>query len=344
MRLLLNHGISPSDLYLNVPAKVSKLTRSIFRKRGYNAKSREDFFGQILCICFGYILETMIKEHKRFYFQSNSSTYIDFEVVLEDEFEHHRQLGRFQEIDFISSDFTSYNIRAFYKIHGVRRKQKVFLGSYLKELFIETVNSGEKLYTIQDFTLDYILNKVHSEFSWIPKEELQSILKFGLKRLELVIRGGLSASFASRLSKHYYIHIGDISLNEKRQINLYKYFMDKKHRRIYTWAKTPYDGYYYIGLSRDKFGEWLALNKNSVSIVKFDKVFARKIKEELFYRYSRVYMFRIPVKENRGWKYMLYKNDKIRDVEYIGFSEKLKYTPDSLGWKELIKKYEKRNC
>jgi hypothetical protein len=44
-------------------------------------------------------------------------------------------------------------------------------------------------------------------------------------------------------------YIGSLSLVPEKQIKEYSIRRDRKLRKIEGWKKTPFDGYYYIGLS-----------------------------------------------------------------------------------------------
>ena len=69
--------------------------------------------------------------------------------------------------------------------------------------------------------------------------------------------------------------------------------------------KTPFDGYYYIGLNPTALEEWVEENKKSRTLVKFKNVILRKIQQELYYKYKTVYVFRIKLSKFHGWAFEL---------------------------------------
>jgi hypothetical protein len=64
--------------------------------------------------------------------------------------------------------------------------------------------------------------------------------------------------------------------------------------------------------------------------------------EELFLLHREMYIFRFKIKKFKGW-FNWNETLDVWDLEYMGKSEKSKFTPSKLTWKELIKEYEKTN-
>lgn len=344
MKLLFNHGFSGNNLYIAVPAKISTLKfkhlKTSTNKLLYC--SREDSYGIILEYFIATMLRLMITERKRFVFPSWKTTYFDFQTVTEEEFEEARQLGRFEGIDFIATNFTGYRIMVSFNKKGIRHKQNVYLGADLKELFLNTVNSGTKMYTTEDFTFEYLLNEARKDyFMWIPKKEFERIIRFGLKRMEACIRFGLSISFKTDCLVRTFIHIGYIYLCRENQIKHYSSKMGRKLRKIYQWTREEYNGYMYIGLRIDELKDWVERNKYTRFRVKFDRPILRKIQEEWYTNGSEIHLFRIPMKDPGYWLKRLEGVHMYPNPEYIGKCTKLKFEPSTKTWKELLN--EERN-
>ena len=77
----------------------------------------------------------MLDERDRFKIPVKTEAYLDFEIVDGDKFAIHRQYGRFQEIDFIGSDFTGYAIRYYFKAKAYQKSFQLYLGGALKRKF-----------------------------------------------------------------------------------------------------------------------------------------------------------------------------------------------------------------
>jgi hypothetical protein len=133
-----------------------------------------------------------------------------------------------------------------------------------------------------------------------------------------------------------------LSLNPEQQIKEYGVRRDRKLRKIEGWRKTPFDGYYYIGLNPTAFEKWVELNKKSKSIAHFVNIIPRKIQKEIYYKAKHLHIFRFKLEKFKGWSYWA-PELALRKAEYIGEAYEHKFTASSKTWKELIKEYEKRN-
>jgi hypothetical protein len=91
-------------------------------------------------------------------------------------------------------------------------------------------------------------------------------------------------------------------------------------------------------LHQDEMLEWVKWNKNHKTTVTFKETVPKKILKELFYKYSKVHIFRIKLDEFKGYSFWA---DEIRakDVKYLGEVNKLVYTPMEKSWQEIKKEY-----
>ena len=252
-----------------------------------------------------------------------------------------RQLGRWSNIDLIESDFTGYSLIYHYNTKHYPKDIPVYLGGDLKTMLLDGTNSGEKYYTIKDFTLSDIIEEVYNHYPQTPQEDIRRILLHGFRRMHSAIRFGCAITLNANKYK-LTVYIGNINFNPEKQIKEYSLRRDRKLRKIEQWKKTEFDGYYYIGLNETTLKEWAELNKKSRTLLKFNNVIPRKIQEELYYKDKIIYVFRFKRKTFKGWSF--WANElSIRNVEYLGKSVDRKFTAESKDWKEIIKEYEKRN-
>lgn len=341
MRILFNHGLSAGELYSNTPKKVTdKKWRWLNDTYGW-CKSYEDALAAPFKYCLSLILNAVIDERVRFKIPGQDA-YIDFEIVQGDKFISQRQNGRFSEIDFVESDFTGYFLNYVYKLKAYQKAMPIYIGGTLKKKFLDGINSGVKYYTTKDVTLNDFIEPVQSRFNDFTDAEIKRILLHGFRRMHSSIKFGCAISIMSQ--RHdLYAYIGKLTLTPDVQIKEYSVRRDRKLRKIEGWKKTPFDGYYYIGLNQTAMVNWVEENKTSRTLVKFKNIIPRKIKEELYYKAKVVQIFRYKRKTFKGWAFW---TDElvVRDLEYIGWAENHKFTPSNITWKELIKNYEKREC
>ena len=341
MRMLFNHGLSADEIFTNTPDRITNKPRQWFRDRYGDNESREDGISTPFRYCMGVILNKILDDKLRFKIPVANNAYIDFEVINEDLFELYKQRGAFPDVDFIESDFTGYYLRYYYQAKHYQKKITIYLGGDLKKKFINKVNSGEKLYTIKDFTIDDILDEIHVQFKELDKKELRRILVHGFRRMHSAIMYGCYISIATTRYINCYAFFGELLTNPVKQAQSYTFHKIKKLRKIDLWKRTRFDNYYYIGLTPSKFEEWILENKKNRVFTTFDKIMSLRLLEEVCIKAQKLYIFKFKVKKWKG--YMFWQDSiKIRDVEYIGESNKGIFSQSDKSWKKLINEYDKK--
>lgn len=341
--MFFNHGLTPEELYTNTRKCVIDRKWQWFRDRYGTSSSYEDAIAGPFKYCISLIFNYILDNRVRFVIPGVPESYIDFEIVTGDFFEKHRQNGRFQNIDFIESDFTGYALRYYFKTKAYQRTFPIYLGGDLKKKFINNINSGTKYYTIKDVTLKDFLPEVEKKYSELTKTEVKKLVTQGFRRMHSSIKYGCAISIQLKKSPNCIVYIGMIWANPERQIKEYTRRMDKKLRKIDRWIRPEFDGYYYIGLNNSAFAKWIDVNRKSRSILHFTRISPRRIKEEIYYKDKHVYIFRFKRKTFKGYSYWAEKLD-LHKVEYLGESLDRKFIPSTLTWQQLIKEYEKRKC
>lgn len=342
MRVLFNHGLSIEELYTNTPKSIIDRKWRWFIKHYGVTSTYEDAISDPFKYCIGLIIHKMLDDKVRFIIPVRMQAYLDFEVVTEERFVRHRQYGRFQDIDFVNSDFTGYAIRYYFKSKAYQKSYQLYLGGDLKKKFLDGINSGVKYYTIKDVTINDFIDDVHEKFSELTRKEVRNLLLHGFRRMHSAMRFGCGITIGTNKFTNCYFHIGAMYLDPKKQMQTYCSKRDKKLRKIEGWKKLPFDGYYYIGLTPSVLERWVKVNASNRVILRFEKVMVKKIMEELYYRNSEVYIFRFKLKKFKGYLFWA-ENLKARDVTYMGKVENLKFIPSNMTWKELIKTYEATN-
>lgn len=341
MKMLFNHGLTASELFSNTPEKVTTRKWRWFVDRYGRGLNRDDAVADPFKYCMFLVFNKMLDDRMRFVIPGVSESYIDFECRSEEKFLFARQCGAFPEIDFVNSDFSAYNLRYFWKAKGYQKSLPVYLGGDLKKKLIEKTNAGVKLYSVKDFTLNDLFQQISDRFKAIPKPELRRMLMFGFRRMHSAIKYGCYITMNSNRFGNCYFYIGTITLNVNKQIWQYKRKRSRKLRKIQGWIRPEFDGYYYIGMNEEEMEKWVIMNKGARKIVTFRDTMPKKIKEELYYKYPKVHIFRISLDNFKGWLFWA-DEIKAKDVAYLGEVNKLNVTPSDKTWKQIKKEYEKR--
>jgi len=94
------------------------------------------------------------------------------------------------------------------------------------------------------------------------------------------------------------IHTGSL---KSTPLKHYEHYCNKwrmKERYKYKLKKTPWDGYYYIGLTENQHNK-LKKGKRMT----FHKVFLTKVKKELYHIKQIKHIWKVPMPAQCGWKF-----------------------------------------
>lgn len=334
MRLLFNHGLSAAELFTNTPKKIIDRKWRWFIANYGSTSSYSDAISDPFKYCMFVVMNKVINDKVRFIIPGVADAYIDFEVVADDNFYRDRDNGRFQEIDFIASDFTGYAIRYYYKAKAYQKSYPIHVGGDLKKNFLGRINTGEKFYSIKDITILDILPIINERFPELTKVEISKLIRHGFRRMHSSIKFGCAITINTTKFGNCYLFIGSITTDPAKQIKTFHRRRNRKLRKIAEWAKEPFDGHYYIALNSTAFKEWMITNNKVTSVVKFNNVIPRKLLPEWTYKYKQAHIFRVTLKKFKGWAF--WADELIsRDTEYMGEMIERKFISSTQTWKEL---------
>jgi hypothetical protein len=200
-------------------------------------------------------MERMIEEGVRFKIPGVPRSYFDFFTVSDDDFIEQRQNGRFQDIDFVESDFKSYYIRLYIQGKAYQRDYPVYLGGALKQKLVDKINSGMVYNTTKDVLITEFVDPVHKKFPDLERKEVKRLLMYGFRKFYSASLIGCAVSI--KTSKHIkcLAFIGEIKIKQRKRVSDYIVKRDRKLRFIHKLKKAPFDGYYYVGLYGKKIQE-----------------------------------------------------------------------------------------
>lgn len=327
MMYIFNHGVNSSELFTNY-------FKSKFNVIGLLKKDAVKIFDT----SFHLILNDVIENKVRFAIPGPGGSYIDFKVFKDKTFEYHRSIGRFQDVDFIESEFMGYQMIYYVKRKAYFQDIPIYLGSELREKFLDKTNNGEKFYTKDTKRLVDYLPMICELYPDIKESDLKRLLTFVFSRMNDVIKLQGAISIKSNYYPRLTLHIGIVRKNPLKQIAMFNKCHILKARFLYRWNKPEFDGYYYTAVIKPFMDDFINLNKNAVVRLTFNNAYFKKVKEELYYNSSEVYIFRVKHKKDIYclWKKKWY----VRDPEYFGKAVKGHFKRATITWKQLIKEYE----
>ncbi len=141
------YAFSAEDLYINLDDKFLKGERAQFRtERRYGTRRRHA--AAIFEQCFYEILLDIIENNVTFVFPLKYGNYAEIHMTtIEDEkFKDLYKQGRFQNIDFVATQFSTSRLEFMYKRSDRMIKVPIILRKELGRLLIQRVNEGKKYY------------------------------------------------------------------------------------------------------------------------------------------------------------------------------------------------------
>lgn len=162
-------------------------------------------------------------------------------------------------------------------------------------------------------TCEKYYDKIKERFPELSYKQIDRIIKKGLRSYYMT---NLFGGDVLLCNQSYSMYTGRLFLNN---LTFHKYWKVKwkiKLRIKYKRAKTQYDGYYYFGLTDERFNEIQSKGKKKKRKAKFSNLVMYKILDECLLHHEYKHIFRIAYPEDCG--FTIYKeNYEARNFEYI---------------------------
>lgn len=106
-----SYCFTASDLYETFNKKLVKVRQDVYEKK-YGVNKKQKLCASVLCYCFSLILLDIIKNNVTFVLPlfNGKEASIFVKPYTGDEFIEAKKRGAFQGIDFITTNFTGYQI------------------------------------------------------------------------------------------------------------------------------------------------------------------------------------------------------------------------------------------
>lgn len=166
----------------------------------------------------------------------------------------------------------------------------------------------------------HYVDQVQEKFPFLSKAEINRIITFGLKRYTWVNRMHGDVLFKNMTDEPMVAHCGYLGPDTFKHYLRWVTKWRMKERILYKLKRTPWDGYYYIGVNAEQHKELLKGRK----IKHFRNIYLTKIKKELYHNKLVEHIWRVPWIEDCGWKFFVEKLDSDK-AEYIGENQYEKY-------------------
>lgn len=347
MRILYNHGLSLPELFEGDTSDLTIKDLTAFRNIIGNTYEHVSLYlGEIFMSFWNMMIKDVITNKSRFQAPFNN-WYVDFKILLDDEFILHRRRGRFKEIDVVESDFTGYQLTVFQRMRKGEnryREMNIYLDPKNKEKLMNIINSGEKLYSVKNTNVNTYLPKMYKMYPGFTKREIKKIVHKALSRINEALKREVYLSFANRKTRYF---VGNLDSNMETHFKRFFKTMTGKHMLLAKWRQDIdfEDGIYYIGLDVKRMDDWAQRNKFAKSRFRFNEVYARKTIDVVKYNSTDIYIFKVKLDENRRLRFNYFIVDELmNDVEYVGHAINYDFRESDCTALQIKREFnEKRN-
>lgn len=134
-----SYAIHPKDLFIRFPLH-KHITVPI---KGWQKRDYFLVFGRMLKYLFYLIIKDIIHNNVTFKFPPGTSTYLEMTPISGKEFEKARQNGAFDDVDFLASNFTGYQLYLRYNTRYGHWKKRIYVSKPWKDKITKYTNEGK---------------------------------------------------------------------------------------------------------------------------------------------------------------------------------------------------------
>lgn len=133
-----SYALTAADLYTNFPYK--KLKTNI--KQLPNGSNEKWLLTKVFRYFFYLVIKDIIENKVTFRFPRTFRAFLEMLSVSGDDFVRARQNGAFQDVDFLTSDFTGYHLGLRYNTRYGKWTKALHVSEKYKDRITELTNQG----------------------------------------------------------------------------------------------------------------------------------------------------------------------------------------------------------
>lgn len=133
-----SYALTATDLYTNFPYK--KLKTNI--KQLPNGSNEKWLLTKVFRYFFYLVIKDIIENKVTFRFPRTFRAFLEMLSVSGDDFVRARQNGAFQDVDFLTSDFTGYHLGLRYNTRYGKWTKAIHVSEKYKDRITELTNKG----------------------------------------------------------------------------------------------------------------------------------------------------------------------------------------------------------
>lgn len=326
MNYALGYAWKLHEIYQNFDLTKLKID-GISLVRLYGDEHKRLLCYKVFKACLKLVVNDIIDNDVEFQLPTGSrKTSLMMHTYSEDAFRKARQNGKFMEVDFLESGFKGNQLQFYmYGHRNIAKSKQVYVDKALKKRITDYTNSGRVYYGKIVKRLKDYYKPIQELFPRIPSSDLHRILNYGWRSLYLVNSYGGDVLIQD---KQFWFYIGSLWRDSLVHFEYYKMKLRNKLRVMFHRKKIPWDGYYYFGLSEERYNKYLS-SKNRRGrprkYFEFGNILFFKLWDECSLANSGLkYFFKIPYPVDMGFCFYT-ENLRTDKAEFVLAREPLKF-------------------
>lgn len=139
------YAFNAKELFQNFNIKYIKTNSSILKEH-YHTKEKKEMAVKVFLYAIYLILLDIIENNVTFVLPTKRKSQIQMGNVSGDNFKEARKNGKFQDIDFLESNFTGHQLEFVYWTKHSEKKKLIYVDSKLKQKITDYTNKGKKYF------------------------------------------------------------------------------------------------------------------------------------------------------------------------------------------------------
>lgn len=322
-----------SEMLINFPFKKLKITCEEC-KRINGDPHKDALVKQIFRECLKLVLNDVIDNNITFWLPTGAKKCnIHMKRVKGEAFKNLRKAGKWQDVDFLESYFTGYELSLYIYRRVSPKIKTIYVNKAFKNKITENTNKGiqygdsNKDKTIQDY-----YQIIQDKFPQVSIADIKRILNFSWRSLYLHNSYGGDTFITD---KDIWCYIGYLKYDPIKHFSYYIKKLALKLRVLYKRKKILWDGYYYFALSQREYDKYIGNVKKRGRPKKkftFENIVLYQILDECkIQEFNKQYIFRIPYIDTVKLKFFVPK--------IITDKAQLIITRDPLKFKDIMTYY-----
>lgn len=317
-----SYSVHFDDLYTNF--KVKKIRISKERAEEVYGMSFQNLLALILRDFFRILLPDIVRKNIAFKLPPGTRAWIEVHPITGEEFKKVRQLGGFEGVDYIATNFTGYRVYLKWRTVYQEYKKPIYITSTLAHELLNAANSGKKFGAGDYRTVEDYVEAVQKKHTIFTREEIKNILSYGL-RMYWYVNHKKCDVFTCDNRDSIFMFTGMLFINPLSWFDQAMFKWRMKERFLFRIQRKVWDKYYYIGCSQTKHQQVV----HQGGTKEFKSVTLTKVKSELYHDKMVKYIWRVPAPKDLGFR-VWYPKLITTKAEFVGKNKYGKYNTSFL--------------